>query len=75
MKILPVGAELFHTDGKTDMTKLMVVFRKFAIAPKNLWLRLQPNLNFKFQGTVQPLYQVTCLLILLTDLGLSKDFT
>jgi hypothetical protein len=35
MKIRPVGAELFHADGRTDMTKLMVAFRNFANAPKN----------------------------------------
>jgi len=39
MKILPVGAELFHafqqTDGRTDMTKLIVAFRNFAKAPNN----------------------------------------
>ena len=29
MKIPAVGAELFHTDGPTDMTKLTVAFRKF----------------------------------------------
>jgi hypothetical protein len=36
MKIRPVGAELFHTDGRTDMTKLMVVFRNFANVPKKV---------------------------------------
>jgi hypothetical protein len=30
MKIRPVEAELFHADGRTDMTKLLVAFRKFA---------------------------------------------
>jgi len=34
MKIRPVGAELFHvdgrTDGRSDMTKLIVAFRKFC---------------------------------------------
>jgi hypothetical protein len=39
MKIRPVGAELLHedsrTDGRTDMTKLIVAFRIFANAPKN----------------------------------------
>jgi len=34
VKIIPVGAELFFTDGqmneRTDMTKLMIVFRHFA---------------------------------------------
>jgi len=32
MKILPVGAELFHADGRTDM-KLIVAFHNFANAP------------------------------------------
>jgi hypothetical protein len=35
MKIRPVGAELFHADSRTDMTKLIVAFRNFANAPKN----------------------------------------
>ena len=34
MKIRPVGGELFHADGQTDMTKLIVAFRNFANAPK-----------------------------------------
>ena len=34
-KIRPVGAELFHADGRTDMTKLIAAFRNFANAPKN----------------------------------------
>jgi len=34
MKFRPVGAQLFHTDGWTDMTKLAVAFRNFANAPK-----------------------------------------
>jgi hypothetical protein len=36
MKIHPVGAELFHANGRTDMTKLIVAFGNFAKAPKNL---------------------------------------
>jgi hypothetical protein len=39
MKIRPVGAELFHADGRTDRqdeAKLVVVFRNFAKAPKNI---------------------------------------
>jgi len=39
MKIRPVQAELFHvearTDGRTDVTKLIVSFRNYANAPKN----------------------------------------
>ena len=34
MKIRPVGAELFHADRRTDMTKLIVAIRNFANAPK-----------------------------------------
>jgi len=34
MKILPVGAELFRTEGRTDMTKLTIAFRNFPNAPK-----------------------------------------
>jgi len=30
MKIGPIGAELFHADGRADMTKLIVPFRNFA---------------------------------------------
>ena len=33
MKVGPVGAELFHADGWTDMRKLTVAFRKFTNAP------------------------------------------
>jgi hypothetical protein len=35
INIRPVGAKLFHADGRTDMTRLTVVFRKFVKAPKN----------------------------------------
>jgi hypothetical protein len=34
MKILPVGAELFHADRQTDMTKLIVAFLNFVNPPK-----------------------------------------
>ena len=38
MKIRPVGAELFHAEGRmdirTDMTKLIFVLRNLAHAPK-----------------------------------------
>jgi hypothetical protein len=37
MKIRLVGAEVFHADGQTDMTKLIIAFRKFANAPKKQW--------------------------------------
>jgi len=34
IKLRPVGAELFHADGQTDMTKLILAFRTFANVPK-----------------------------------------
>jgi len=36
MQIRPVGAELFHADGRTGMTKLIAAFRNFAKAPKKI---------------------------------------
>ena len=33
-KIRPVAAELFHADGHTGMTKIIVAFCNFANAPK-----------------------------------------
>jgi len=30
-----MGADLFHADGRTDMTKLIVAFCKFANMPEN----------------------------------------
>jgi hypothetical protein len=35
MKVQPVGAELFHADGQTDLINLIVSFRNSAKAPKN----------------------------------------
>ena len=35
IKIRPLWYELFHADGQTDMTKVIVAFRNFANAPKN----------------------------------------
>jgi hypothetical protein len=35
MKILSMGAEFFHTEGRTaDVMKLIVAFRNFAYSPK-----------------------------------------
>jgi len=30
IKIRPVGADLFHADGRTDTTKLIVALRNYA---------------------------------------------
>jgi hypothetical protein len=45
-KIRPVGADLFYADGRTDMTKLIVVFRNFANAPKNV---ISINFSLRWQ--------------------------
>jgi hypothetical protein len=57
MKIRPVGAELLHADGQTDITKLTVALCNFANAPKNgsfrkfiCWLRRDPMAGFYKQG-------------------------
>jgi hypothetical protein len=34
MKICPVGTDMFHVDGWTDLIKLIVPFGDFASAPK-----------------------------------------
>jgi hypothetical protein len=36
MKIPPVEAELSHVSGRTDMTKLVAIFRNFAKAPRKV---------------------------------------
>ena len=36
MKIRPVGDEMFHADGQTDMTKLINGFRNFSNVPNKV---------------------------------------
>jgi hypothetical protein len=45
MKIRPVGDELSHADGETDVTKLIVAFYSFANAPKISHLKLHTEKN------------------------------
>ena len=40
IKIRPVGVELIHSDGRTDITKLTVAFRNFANTPK-IYIKVQ----------------------------------
>ena len=47
MKIRPVGAELFHADGRTDTTKLIVAFRNFVNTPKTVI-----KLSYLFTATI-----------------------
>ena len=44
MKIRLGGVELFHADWRTDMTKLIVAFRSFANAPKNVGRRKETEI-------------------------------
>jgi hypothetical protein len=46
-KISPVGAELFHADEQTDITKLIVASHNFVNGPKNRTL-----LTFLLFGSV-----------------------
>jgi len=39
MKTRPEGAEFFHAERRTDMTKITVAFRNFEKMPKNGRLR------------------------------------
>jgi len=52
MKIRPVGAELFQTDGRKNMTKLIVDFRNSANAPKTSPFLLTQSI-FVFHTTVR----------------------
>ena len=66
MKIRPVGAELFHADGRTYMTKLIVAFRNFANAPKKQTFRSFNAKNsdiqmyLKTKSHLWQLYKKTC---------------
>jgi len=42
MKIRPVGAELFHADGQTDMTKLIVALHSSANASEKKEPQIYP---------------------------------
>jgi hypothetical protein len=61
-KILPVGAELFHADGRMD-TKLIVALRNFAKAPKNVSDRsFRQNQNKTFMFNDIPCERMSCRL-------------
>jgi hypothetical protein len=47
MKILPVEAELFHVDGRTDMTKLKVALRTSSPFSIHVSQRDVPDNNIK----------------------------
>jgi len=47
MKICPVEAEVFHAEGRTDMTKLIVTFLHFLNTHKNRNMRRNAHLFVK----------------------------
>jgi hypothetical protein len=53
MKIPPVGAELFHADGQTDMTKLIVAFRNFVNAPES---EKELRTNWQMRNSLDPVF-------------------
>jgi len=46
MRIFPMGAELFHAHGQTDVTKLIVAFRSFANAAGTVTFTLARNIRW-----------------------------
>jgi hypothetical protein len=53
MKIRPVGVELYHADGRTDMTKVIGAFHNLAKAPKHASI-----LNVIYQVSHNADYQI-----------------
>jgi hypothetical protein len=45
-KIRPWGTALFHADGQTEMTKLIVAFQNFANAPKSNYKSVLPSVFY-----------------------------
>ena len=66
MKIRPVGAELFHADGRTDMTKPTVAFRSFTDAPKHTTFRRQRQFRLRRRDQLDLPAQLSVLSALYT---------
>jgi len=63
MKIRPVGAELFHANGLTDMMKLAVTFRNFANALSPGFNHLERNADnsHSFSAEVKKKWSYHCI--------------
>jgi len=68
MEILPVGAKLFHADGRTDMKKLIVAFRKFDETSK----KYTSNRHFQQQESAQGFLRTSKEIIVEVILGKNK---
>ena len=53
MKTLPVEAELFHADRRTDMRKLIIAFRNFTNAPKTTVCKVKRDIVIHSQLHIQ----------------------
>jgi len=67
IKFRPVGVRLFHADGRTDMTKLIVAFSNFSNATKRQetvmgWVKLDNK-------EVQILYSATDITLIWVGRG------
>ena len=51
--LFSVAAELFHADGRIDMTKLIVVFRNFVKVRKNKFSVNLVHLGIKYRRFAQ----------------------
>jgi hypothetical protein len=64
MNIRPVGAEVFHADGRTDrqtdMTKLIAAFHNFANATKSTEMLLCSRKNLKHYDPLPDPSKATC---------------
>ena len=59
MKIRPVGAELFHVDRRTDITKLIAAFRNFSNAPNNSLSYLLGKITYSYLNIENlPIFQL-----------------
>jgi hypothetical protein len=54
MKIRSVVAELFHADRRTDITKLIVVFRNIANVPNKFYTEFRIEIIHTFKAEQEP---------------------
>jgi hypothetical protein len=74
VRIRQVGAGTFHAVGQTDMTKLIVVFRSSANAPKN-YLAITRTVQYTKSFTVKTFYKANVdISITLAELDIHRLF-
>ena len=75
MKIRPVGAELFHTDGRTGMTMITVAFRNLLKEPQNNQINLLKPTGYVMhqQFNIQQFYALPTLYLSVLYLSENKQ--